>query len=313
MGDPVEHLVSSDTPPFSTLNTIESATSAAPNHKSDRAQLKQNFHETDDNMASNQQRIVLVIEFDGRPYCGWQRQSNGLAVQEVIEQALHHIDPHASNLVTAGRTDTGVHALAIAAHVDVSMDRWQRAPRAYLHGINQHLPDAIRVVATQEVENTFHARFDCMQRSYRYLIWNRTTAAPALSHWRHWWMPRPLDLNAMQQAASHCLGNHDFSALRAAGCQANHANRCINLLNIEKQGFEITIEVAANAFLYHMVRTLVGTLVEVGTGQRTPDSIRTLLAAGDRNGAGKTAPAHGLYFIDACYHDFSSAALANCG
>jgi len=266
-----------------------------------------------DTLVSRQQRIVLVIEFDGRPYCGWQCQSNGLAVQEVVEQALHHIDPNASSLVTAGRTDSGVHALAIAAHVDVNIDRWHKAPRAYLHGINQHLPDAIRVVATREVDNSFHARFDCQQRRYRYLIWNRSSAAPALSHWRHWWMPRPLDLDAMRQAASHCLGSHDFSALRAAGCQANHANRCIDLLEVTTQGFEVAIEVAANAFLYHMVRTLVGTLVEVGTGQRTPDSIRTLLTSRERNHAGKTAPAHGLYFIDARYQDFSSAALANHG
>jgi len=258
-----------------------------------------------------QQRIILVVEFDGRPYCGWQRQSNGLAVQEVLEQSLHRIDPNAGSLVTSGRTDTGVHALAMATHVDISHERWQRAPRAYLHGINQHLPDAIRVVATRAVDTTFHARFDCTQRRYRYLIWNRKTAAPALSHWRHWWMPRPLDLDAMREAATLCLGTHDFSAMRAAGCQASHANRCIDAIDITHKKHVISIEVAANAFLYHMVRTLVGTLVEVGTGQRQAASITPLLASGDRTCAGKTAPAHGLYFIDARYKSFSSAALAN--
>jgi len=258
-----------------------------------------------------QQRIVLIIEFDGRPYCGWQRQTNGLAVQEVVEQALLHVDSTASNLVTAGRTDTGVHALALAAHVDVCFQRWQHSPRAYLHGINQHLPDAVRVVATRAVDSDFHARFDCTMRCYRYLIWNRTTAAPALSHWRHWWMPRPLDLEAMRQAATLCLGRHDFSAMRAAGCQANHAIRCINTLSINQQGFEIAIKVAADAFLYHMVRTLVGTLIEVGIGQRSPESIRELLASKNRASAGKTAPAHGLYFTNACYKQFSSADLAN--
>ncbi|MDQ6964016.1 MAG: tRNA pseudouridine(38-40) synthase TruA, partial [Mariprofundales bacterium] len=181
------------------------------------------------NLVSMQQRIVLVIEFDGTPYCGWQRQLNGLSVQEVVEQALLKVDSHASELVTAGRTDSGVHALAIAAHADVDLKRWQHSPRAYLHGINQHLPDRVRVVATREVDSSFHARFDCIQRRYRYLIWSRSAAAPALSHWRHWWMPRPLDIGAMEQAAGLCLGSHDFSALRATGCQAGSANRSIEL------------------------------------------------------------------------------------
>lgn len=264
-------------------------------------------------VVNGRQRIVLVVEFDGRPYCGWQRQSNGLSVQEVLEEALHRIDRDAGTLVTAGRTDTGVHALAIAAHVDISAARWQRAPRAYLHGLNQQLPDSVRVVATRAVDPDFHARFDCIQRRYRYLIWNRGSAAPALAKWRHWWMPRALDLDAMRRAADHFLGEHDFSALRAAGCQASHAVRRIDRLAIQRQGFEVAIEVAANGFLYHMVRTLVGTLVEVGTGRRTADGMRDLLAAKDRTRAGATAPAHGLYFIDARYDRFSSAELAGYG
>jgi len=164
------------------------------------------------------------------------------------------------------------------------------------------------VVAVREVAAAFHARFDCQQRRYRYLIWNRSVA-PALAQWRHWWMPRPLDLVAMRRAAEHCLGEHDFSALRAAGCQARHARRCIDDITVDRQENEVMIEVAANAFLYHMVRNLVGTLVEVGIGRRSDDAMAQLLIHGERRHAGQTAPAHGLYFIDAVYDTFSASQL----
>ncbi|MDX8410149.1 MAG: tRNA pseudouridine(38-40) synthase TruA [Mariprofundales bacterium] len=255
------------------------------------------------------QRIALVLEFDGRGFCGWQRQDNGLAVQQELESALRAIDGQASGCVAAGRTDSGVHALAMVVHVDVQAARWQRAQRAYLHGVNQKLPSTIRVVAVRAVAAGFHARFDCQQRRYRYLIWNRSIA-PALAQWRHWWMPRPLDLALMRRAAEHCLGEHDFSALRAAGCQAGHARRCIDVITMDRQGHEVMIEVAANAFLYHMVRNLVGTLVAVGVGRYPPEWMTQLLHDRDRSQAGQTAPAHGLYFIDAAYPDFSATSLS---
>ncbi|MDQ6950637.1 MAG: tRNA pseudouridine(38-40) synthase TruA [Mariprofundales bacterium] len=256
------------------------------------------------------QRIALVVEFDGRPFCGWQRQENGLAVQQVLETALQAIDGAGEHrIVAAGRTDSGVHGLAMVAHTDVPALRWQRSPRAYLHGLNQHLPVTVRVVAVRAVAADFHARFDCQQRRYRYLIWNRSTA-PALMQWRHWWMPRPLDLVSMQRAAAYCIGVHDFSALRATGCQAEHARRCIDDIIVTHHGNEVMIEVAANAFLYHMVRNLVGTLVVVGMGRQPPEWMAQLLRDGDRSQAGQTAPAHGLYFIDAVYPDFSAMTLS---
>ncbi|RMH50269.1 MAG: tRNA pseudouridine(38-40) synthase TruA [Zetaproteobacteria bacterium] len=256
------------------------------------------------------QRIVLVLEYDGAPWCGWQRQRNGTAVQALLDRALVAIDGTPPTTVAAGRTDAGVHALAMAVHADVDRARWRRAPGAYLHGVNAHLPESVRVVAIRAVEAGFHARFDCLQRRYRYRIWNRSAAPSALERWRHWWMPRPLDLEAMRAAAACLLGEHDFSAFRAAGCQARHAVRRIDALEIARSGHEIRIEIAADAFLYHMVRTIVGTLVECGTGRRPPETIPELLAGGERSQAGPNAPAHGLYFIDARYRDFSSAALA---
>ncbi len=256
------------------------------------------------------QRILLVLEYDGRPWCGWQRQQNGTAVQEVIEEALHRVDPGAGELIAAGRTDAGVHATAMAAHVDIDHARWNRAPRAYLNGVNQHLPDSIRVVATRAVSRIFHARFDCQQRRYRYRIWNRAAAPSALACWRHWWMPRPLDIDAMRRAAAYLIGEHDFSAFRAADCQAGHARRRIDSVEIHRRDHEILIDIAANAFLYHMVRTIVGTLVEVGCGKRAANAIPTLLDGKNRAEAGQNAPAHGLYFTNARYDDFSSATLA---
>ncbi len=255
--------------------------------------------------ADKRQRIALAIEYDGRPFCGWQRQQNGESVQAHLEAALERIEGVPTPLTVAGRTDAGVHAEAMVAHADVDADRWDRAPRAYVHGVNAHLPDGIRVVAARGVAPSFHARFDCTGRGYRYLIWNRQVA-PAIARWRHWWMPRPLDLDAMRAAAEHCIGERDFSALRAAGCQARHAVRRIERVAIERAGCVVSIEVDGNAFLYHMVRNLVGNLVEVGTGKRTPDDFRGLLESGDRARGAATAPAHGLYFIDARYPEWSS-------
>ncbi len=256
---------------------------------------------------AGKQRIALAIEYDGRPFVGWQRQANGASVQAHLEDALRRIEGATVSLVAAGRTDAGVHAEAMVAHLDVDEARWRRAPRAYVHGVNAGLPDAIRVVAARAVAPSFHARFDCTGRGYRYLIWNRQVA-PAIARWRHWWMPRPLDLEAMRAAARHCIGERDFSALRAAGCQARHAVRRIERIGIERQGCVVSVEVDGNAFLYHMVRNLVGNLIEVGTGKRSVGAFRALLDAGDRAQGAATAPAHGLYFTDARYPGWSSRA-----
>lgn len=258
------------------------------------------------NAFSERQRIALVVEYDGLGLSGWQRQENAPSVQQYLEDALARVDGQLVACVAAGRTDAGVHAEAMAVHADVQASRFERSPKAYLHGVNQSLPDQVRVIAVRAVAADFHARFDCRERAYRYQIWNRNTA-PAIERWRHWWMPRPLDLAAMQQAAEILTGRHDFSCLRASGCQAATAEREVRRLSIESHGHCINIEVAADAFLYHMVRNMVGTLVQVGLGKRTAESMRELLASRDRLQAGDTAPAHGLYFINAAYDDFQSA------
>ncbi|MBN4077218.1 tRNA pseudouridine(38-40) synthase TruA [Mariprofundus ferrooxydans] len=254
------------------------------------------------------QRIAMVLEFDGRPFHGWQQQNNASSVQASLQHALQRIEGRFISATAAGRTDAGVHAEAMLVHADVSLERWQRSHLAYVHGCNSFLPDQIRVVGVRAVKADFHARFDCRGRSYRYQIWNRNTAS-ALQRWKHWWMPKGLDIALMREAGMYCLGKQDFSALRAAGCQASSATRCIRTLSIEQHGCCISIDVAADAFLYHMVRNLVGNLVDVGRGQSDPDAFSRLLEGKDRSRGAATAPAHGLYFMDACYDAFNSRSL----
>lgn len=254
------------------------------------------------------QRIAMAIEFDGSAFHGWQQQDNATSVQAELQSALLAVEGEAVVTVAAGRTDSGVHADVILVHADVLSARWQRSHLAYLHGLNSRLPESIRVVGVRAVASDFHARFDCRGRTYRYQIWNRNTPS-ALHRWRHWWMPRTLNVEAMQQAAACCIGRHDFSSLRASGCQAAHAIRTISKLEVSRSGYTLSIEVAADGFLYHMVRNLVGNLVEVGLGKQTPEGFKTLLALQDRSRGAATAPAHGLYFIDALYDGFSASDL----
>ena len=254
------------------------------------------------------QRIVMVVEFDGRAFHGWQQQNNAISVQQRLQEALQQIEGRSVCVVAAGRTDAGVHAEAMPVHADISAARWQRSHLAYLHGCNSKLPDTIRIVGLRAVDEDFHARFSCTGRSYVYRIWNRSTAS-ALHRWRHWWMPRPLNLDAMEAAAAFCLGRHDFTSLRASGCQATDAVKTIRELSIHLQGDSLSIAVSADGFLYHMVRNLVGNLVDVGLGRRTPEQFQQLLAARDRSLGAPTAPAHGLYFSDAAYPAFHAVDL----
>ncbi|GAV20702.1 tRNA pseudouridine38-40 synthase [Mariprofundus micogutta] len=259
-------------------------------------------------MGHDMQRIAMVVEFDGRAFHGWQQQDNAVTVQATLQQALEKIEGKPVTTYAAGRTDTGVHAEALLVHCDVSAKRWHRSHLAYLHGCNHLLPETVRVVGVKAVADDFHARFDCQGRAYRYQIWNRNSAS-ALQQWRHWWMPRSLDLELMQQAGLLCMGTQDFSALRAAGCQAAHAIRTISRLDIEQDGHCIFIHVAADAFIYHMVRNLVGNLVAAGLGKMSPDDFKRLLEEGDRSKGAATAPAHGLYFVNARYEGFTSRDL----
>jgi len=259
-------------------------------------------------MGGEMQRIGLVVEFDGKAFHGWQQQDNAVTVQQSLQEALQKIEGRPVVAYAAGRTDAGVHAEALLAHADISSRRWNRSHLAYLHGCNHLLPNSIRIVGVRAVSENFHARFDCRGRAYRYQIWNRNSAS-ALQQWRHWWMPKSLDVDAMQQAAHLCMGKQDFSALRATGCQAAHAIRTVRKLEIERVGCCINIYVEADAFLYHMVRNLVGNLVDVGAGKQTLDGLRLLLAGRDRSKGAATAPAHGLYFVEALYDDFRSGEL----
>ncbi|MDX8394092.1 MAG: tRNA pseudouridine(38-40) synthase TruA [Mariprofundales bacterium] len=258
------------------------------------------------------QRIAMVVEFDGREYCGWQRQKNGLAVQQVLEEALLVLESEQDSIQVhaSGRTDSGVHAEAMLVHTDISSARFTRSSLAYVHGLNAQLPIDVRILGVRAVANDFHARFDCLERSYRYRIWNRNTSS-SLYPWRHWWMPRELDVAAMQRAAHLLLGEHDFSAFRATGCQASSPIRQLAHAEIKRDGWSVELSFHANGFLYHMVRNLVGTLVEVGLHKRSPESMLSLLQSKDRAQAGATAPACGLYFTDAAYERFTTRQLIN--
>ena len=253
------------------------------------------------------QRLALAIEFDGKLFHGWQRQSNAFTVQEALEAALLAIEGEQScpNCVAAGRTDTGVHATNMLIHIDALQFLWQRSPQAYMLGVNHKLPAGVLVHGVKQVSNDFHARFDCIERRYQYKIYNRVVNSVHQGSLM-WWVARPLDTKAMNQAASYLLGEHDFTAFRAAGCQAHSSVRHIKVLSVKRAGDVITIEVAADAFLYHMGRNLVGSLADVGNGRWKPEYIRELLQQKNRCLAAATAPAHGLYFSNAVYPTFSA-------
>ena len=210
-------------------------------------------------------RIALCVEYDGTSYCGWQIQDHSPSVQAVIERALSAIANHPVQVMAAGRTDTGVHALGQVVHFDTSAER---PLRAWLRGANTHLPGDVRIIDAQPVDDDFHARHSALARHYRYLILNRSQA-PAVGHDRVTWEPRPLDASRMQLAGQHWLGEHDFSAFRAAACQSRSPWRNLSRLQVVRHGQWVVIDVVANAFLHHMVRNLVGTLLDIGTGDQS--------------------------------------------
>ncbi|MDQ6968090.1 MAG: tRNA pseudouridine(38-40) synthase TruA [Mariprofundaceae bacterium] len=254
------------------------------------------------------QRIAMVVEFDGRSFHGWQRQDNAITVQEVLERALSKMEGRPCLTVASGRTDAGVHAEAMLVHADVSKSRWQRSARAYTQGVNQFLSTGVVVIGVCAVKDDFHARFSCTERRYRYQIWNRSTPS-ALAEWRHWWMPRALDVKAMQQAADYMVGKHDFGTFQATRCQSHSAVREVRYLAVRQQGWEVTIDIHADGFLYHMVRNIVGNLVQVGIGKWQADYIPELMQQRNRVIGAATAPAQGLYFSDALYPLFSAREL----
>lgn len=243
-------------------------------------------------------RVKLTLSYDGGGYVGWQFQRNGLSVQEVVERALEKMLGSATPVQSAGRTDAGVHAEGQV----ITLDTPRELPlRAYVQGLNSILPDDVAVSRAELVPDAFDPRRWSHGKRYRYQISNRLTRSP-LRRRTHWEIFAPLDVDAMRAGAVHLLGRHDFSAFRAADCQARHAVRVITLMDVEGQsGDALTITVEGTAFLKHMVRNLVGTLVEVGRGKRSPAWVAEVLAAGDRERAGVTAPAHGLTLMEVFY------------
>ena len=242
-------------------------------------------------------RIALGIDYDGSDFCGWQRQTTGRTVQGCLEKALSAVADHAVNVVCAGRTDTGVHATGQVIHFDTGA---QRDTEAWMRGVNSNLPTDIRVQWATEMDAAFHARFSARRRSYRYVILNRPVASALLRN-RACWVYQPLDAPIMTVAAGYLLGEHDFTSLRAAACQAKNPVRTIHKLDVSRRGDFIYIDVTANAFLHHMVRCIVGVLIAVGTGEQTPEWVGRMLGMRDRAAGGITAPAAGLYLTGVEY------------
>jgi tRNA pseudouridine38-40 synthase len=242
-------------------------------------------------------RIAVGIEYDGSRYRGWQRQAGAPSVQAEVERALAFVADHAVEATCAGRTDAGVHALAQVAHFDSSAGR---SPRSWVLGANTRLPPDIAVLWAVPVDPGFHARYSALSRSYRYVIHNRLSR-PALLRRRVCWVHEPLDHRTMHAAAQALVGEHDFSAFRAAECQSRTPLRRIEHIAVSRQGECVVLCVTANAFLHHMVRNIAGTLIAVGRGDRPAAWVREVLESRDRRAAGHTADAGGLYLAGVTY------------
>ena len=236
-------------------------------------------------------RIALGVEYAGTAYFGWQRQAAGPTVQGSVEQALSRVADHPVTVVCAGRTDTGVHATGQVVHFDSPA---VRLPENWVRGANAQLPADIRVQWARQVDAAFHARFSARRRHYRYIILNRPEPT-ALLHDRVCHERLPLDVPRMQAGAGHLLGEHDFTSLRAAACQARSPVRTVQRLEVARAGNWIYLDVTANAFLHHMVRCIAGMLIAVGRGEQEPQWVAQVLAARDRTLGGVNAPACGLY------------------
>jgi tRNA pseudouridine38-40 synthase len=239
-------------------------------------------------------RYRLTIEYDGTPFVCWQRQDNGHSVHQALEEAFGRFTGESVVTTAAGRTDAGVHALGQVVHADLRRD-WE--PFRMSEALNYHLkPDPIAVLDCRPAEAGFHARFSAIGRRYRYRIANRR-APLTIDRLRAWEMTRPLDHDAMHEAAQHLVGKHDFTSFRASLCQARSPLKTLTSLAVSRAGEEIEIAARAPSFLHHQVRNMVGTLVQVGLGRMKPDALRAILAARNRSAAGETAPAHGLYLV----------------
>lgn len=243
-------------------------------------------------------RFALTLEFDGTPFHGLQRQAHGPSVQQAVEEAVERVTGERVTLHAAGRTDAGVHALAMPVHVDIAKDI---APFRLMEALNFHLkPDPVAVLACEVKGEDWHARFSCLGRSYLYRIANRR-APLTLDRGRAWHVPQPLDEAAMHRAAQALVGRHDFTTFRSVQCQAADPVKTLDTLTVERVGEEVHIRAAARSFLHHQVRSMVGCLALVGMGRWAERRVAEALAARNRQALGFNAPAEGLYFVSALY------------
>lgn len=244
-------------------------------------------------------RIKLTVAYDGTEYCGWQKQPNGITVEEVLNRAICRLTGEEIQVIGASRTDSGVHALGNVAVFDTESsipgDRFAMA-------LNQRLPEDILVVKSEEVPLDFHPRYCNTRKTYEYHILNTKVPMPTKRH-THYFVSFPLDMEAMRQAAEYLVGEHDFASFCNIKSQVESTVRTIYSLELTKQGEEITIRITGNGFLYNMVRIIVGTLVRVGRGYYRPEQVKEILDAKQRTEAGVTAPPQGLFLVEIAYED----------
>lgn len=252
-------------------------------------------------------RIALGVEYDGSGFGGWQRQGHDPnTIQEKLEKAIGKVADHDVLVHCAGRTDAGVHGVGQVVHFDTPSER---DVYGWIFGCNTNLPDAISVRWAKVVDESFHARFSAQARAYRYVIYNHPVR-PALGIKHLTWNFRPLDLELMQQASRYLLGEHDFSAFRATGCQAKSPVKEVQKIEVYGRGRLIVIDVQANAFLHHMVRNIAGVLMAVGCGKQPLDWVQHVLQSRDRKQGAPTAGPYGLYFMRVHYPEHFSIPLA---
>ena len=243
-------------------------------------------------------RFALTIEFDGSPFAGLQRQADQPSVQQAIEDAVWRVTGEQVTLHSAGRTDAGVHALAMSSHLDIAKPI---EPFRLMEALNAHLrPDPVAITACEVVPDDWHARFSCIGRRYIYRIANRR-APMTLNRGRVWQVTQDLDAEAMNRAAQSLVGRHDFTTFRSVHCQSASPVKTLDLLDVERWGCEVHFLVAARSFLHHQVRSMVGCLALVGMGRWREEQVAEALAARDRQALGLNAPPHGLYFAEAIY------------
>ncbi|MBC8494066.1 MAG: tRNA pseudouridine(38-40) synthase TruA [Candidatus Thioglobus sp.] len=245
-------------------------------------------------------KIALGVEYMGTNFHGWQLQKSGIrTVQQEVEQALSKIADHPVRVFCSGRTDAGVHAIEQVIHFETQADR---EDKAWLFGGNVNLPHDVNFTWAKRVDDDFHARFNAHARRYHYKIHN-TKVRSAIIGQHSLWEPRTLNIEDMNAAAQYLLGEHDFSAFRGSLCQAKSPIKTIEFIRLSKQGNEILLDIKANAFLHHMVRNIVGTLLKVGKGERDAEWVKTVLESKQRKQAGATAQPQGLYFVKAFYEN----------